>query len=273
MLGWPPPEVTFEWKPRGQENEPWAFLGGGTFQTQGRAGGKALSRGDPVLQAQWVQRPEENLPRGVDERRAPPPCQGPWNFTLRGAGSREEQMGWIDPIWLLSWEQALGWGLGRVKVGRPGRPCRPTQRSGPVGWRLGSSHLEAESADQGPALRGCSCRPSSGCWSGMSMELDLEQIRNFHPGDLGEEWGRKEAGMTPECECLWEKHPLFKKKKVFHNINYIQENKAQEAANLKNSSAAASLSLQSPGLGPGVPVLFGGPPPDLSGGHGAWLPW
>ena len=52
----------------------------------------------------------------------------------------------------------------------------------------------------------------------------------------------------------------LKKKKVFHNINYIQENKAQETANLKNSSAAASLSLQSPGLGLGVPSRFGGPP-------------
>lgn len=52
----------------------------------------------------------------------------------------------------------------------------------------------------------------------------------------------------------------FKKKKVFHNINYIQENKAQEAANLKNSSLTASLSPQSPGWGLGVPVLFGGPP-------------
>lgn len=52
----------------------------------------------------------------------------------------------------------------------------------------------------------------------------------------------------------------FKKKKVFHNINYIQENKAQEAANLKNSSLTASLSPQSPGRGLGVPVLFGGPP-------------
>lgn len=52
----------------------------------------------------------------------------------------------------------------------------------------------------------------------------------------------------------------FKKKKVFHNINYIQENKAQEAANLKNSSLTASLSPQSPGRGLVVPVLFGGPP-------------
>jgi len=52
----------------------------------------------------------------------------------------------------------------------------------------------------------------------------------------------------------------FKKKKVFHNINYIQENKAQEAANLKNSSLTTSLSPQSPGRVLGVPVLFGGPP-------------
>lgn len=59
----------------------------------------------------------------------------------------------------------------------------------------------------------------------------------------------------------YEKNILFfKKKKVFHNINYIQENKAQEAANLKNSSLTASLSPQSPGLGLGVPVPFGGPP-------------
>ena len=65
----------------------------------------------------------------------------------------------------------------------------------------------------------------------------------------------------------------FKKKKVFHNINYIQENKAQEAANLKNSSLTASLSPQSPvpWAGLGVPVLFGVPLSDLSGGHGAWL--
>lgn len=65
-----------------------------------------------------------------------------------------------------------------------------------------------------------------------------------------------------------------KKKKVFHNINYIQENKAQEAANLKNSSLTASLSPQSPvpWAGLGVPVLFGVP---LSGGPimGPWVPW
>ena len=88
-------------------------------------------------------------------------------------------------------------------MGRLGRPLQTQAEveSGGVGT-VGSSHLEAEPEDQGPALWGCGCRPSSRCWSGMSMELDLEQIRNFHPGDLGEEWGRKEAGMTPGHECL-----------------------------------------------------------------------
>lgn len=51
------------------------------------------------------------------------------------------------------------------------------------------------------------------------------------------------------------------KKKVFHNINYIQENKAQEAANLKNSSLTASLSPQPPvsWAGVGGPFSLGSP--------------
>ena len=94
-------------------------------------------------------------------------------------------------------------GVGQGQSGETREALQTQAEVGSSGVEtVGSSHLEAEPADQGPALGGCGCRPSSRCWSGMSMELDLERIRNFHPGDLGEEWGRKEAGMTPGCECL-----------------------------------------------------------------------
>ena len=85
-------------------------------------------------------------------------------FHPAGGGEEGRVDGLNQPHLAAELRVGFGVGLGRVEVGRLGRPLRTQAEVGSGGVAtVGSSHLAVKPADEGPALWGCGCRLSSGC--------------------------------------------------------------------------------------------------------------